>query len=234
LKRSNKELKKINEELDRFVYSASHDLRAPLVSILGLINIASYDENRPKKLEVLEMMRSSVKKLDDFIQDIIYYSRNARLDIKQERINALSIVRECLESYKFIDGADDIQTRLEIDDDLEITIDPGRLRIILNNLISNAIRFKCVRPGEPCFIRISMKMKKKKEVEIQIEDNGIGIEKKHLKKVFEMFYRAKEDKVGSGLGLYIVKETVEKLRGKIDIQSKIRKGTKFTIKLPQN
>ncbi|MEM7548953.1 MAG: PAS domain S-box protein [Bacteroidota bacterium] len=230
LHRSNYELQKINSELDRFVYSASHDLRSPLVSILGLINLSFHKEDDPEKIELLEMMKKSVKKLDDFIQDIIYYSRNARLDVKKEKVKALEIIEDCLENYGFIDGYDEIEKKIEVPSDLLITTDPGRLKIILNNLISNSIRFR--RPGEQRpYIRIAVKSSLK-NLRISVGDNGIGIDKNHIGKVFNMFYRAREEKVGSGLGLFIVKETVDKLDGEITVESKAGAWTKFNIKIP--
>jgi PAS domain S-box-containing protein len=230
LKKSNLELKKTNSELDRFVYSASHDLRAPLVSILGLVNIAMHEESDPKKKELLGMMRKSVHKLDDFIQDIIYYSRNARLAIKREEIELTALVEDCLDSYKFIEGAESVERIVEIKEGFKTYSDSGRLKIILNNLISNAIRFRRNIPDS--FVKVKMNLSKEKFLIIRVEDNGIGISPKHIEKVFDMFYRAKEDKVGSGLGLYIVKETVEKLKGKIDVSSELGKGTKFKIIIP--
>src|SRR5688500_16243322 len=92
LSTKNAELEKINAELDRFVYSASHELRAPLTSVLGLINLAELNLSPENKREYLEMMRTSINKLDSFIQDIIRYSKNSRLELEREKINFSNII----------------------------------------------------------------------------------------------------------------------------------------------
>jgi len=228
LKSSNQELKKINSELDRFVYSVSHDLRAPLVSVLGLINLAKVEKDNENKAKYVDMMEGSVKKLDNFIQDIINYSRNARTVIKKEKINCEQIANEGFECMQYLEGADSISKIIEVDNNLTFRSDPSRLKIVLNNLISNAVRFHRKDIERP-FIAVRFKQADPDHIKIEVEDNGLGIHREHVDKIFEMFYRAEDSIQGSGLGLYIVKETVEKLGGTITVSSEVNKGTIFTI-----
>ena len=107
--------------------------------------------------------------------------------------------------------------------------DYERLRMVVNNLVSNSIRYKAY--GRAPHIEFEVNVNKDKAV-IKVIDNGIGIEENHLEKVFEMFYRATDKNVGSGLGLFIVKETVEKLEGSITISSQLNNGTEVSIVLP--
>jgi PAS domain S-box-containing protein len=227
---NNQELQKINEELDRFVYSTSHDLRAPLTSVLGLINIA-LSENDPKLIQqFLLRMKNSIIKLDNFIQDIVNYSRNSRLEIEPVEISFEKKIKEIINELQFMEGAENIQFRTSISESVAFYSDNSRINVILNNLISNAIKYRD-RAKSDHTVHISIETNSKKAI-IKIEDNGQGIPPQYQKKVFQMFFRASEKSTGSGLGLYIVKEMVDKLKGTIKLQSEPGKGAIFTIELP--
>lgn len=230
LKSKNEELKKINEELDRFVYSASHDLRAPLTSLLGLINIAQTDHYINGIAEHLELMKRSVLKLDSFIIDIINYSRNARLDLEVSEIVLEDLIKETLDNLRYISYADKIQKFVQVKQVVPLYSDSKRIGILLSNLISNAIRYHNLIISDP-YIKVTGSVTKKETV-IEIIDNGKGIGKQYLNNIFEMFFRASDDSKGSGLGLYIVKETVNKLNGTVDVRSEIGVGSTFTITFP--
>jgi PAS domain S-box-containing protein len=226
----NEELKKINIQLDRFVYSAGHDLRAPLMSVLGLINIAQMDPTPSKKDEYMELMRRSINKLDNFIKDIINFSRNSRTEIINERINFNTQIQEILDSLSNFKGIEAFETNVTVDENAPFYTDAKRLSIILNNLISNAIRYSDPYKKQS-YVHIAVTTTLT-EAHISVEDNGIGIEEEHLEKIFNMFYRATESMSGSGLGLYIVKETIDMLGGKVQVASIVGKGTTFTLTLP--
>lgn len=230
LQEQNEELKKINSELDRFVYSASHDLKAPLASVLGLINIAKIEKDPQMLVPYLEMMEQSIRKLDRFIKDIIDYSRNSRLQVAHEPIDLQQIIEEVYEDLNYLEKSLFIKKNIRIQAEVPFYSDSRRIRIILSNLISNAINYHNIRKLNP-FINIEVNITNK-EAKIEVTDNGSGIANEHLSKIFDMFYRASYDSKGSGLGLYIVKETVQKLGGRINVQSQLGEGTKFTIFLP--
>jgi signal transduction histidine kinase len=231
VERRNAELKKLNEELDRFVYSASHDLRAPLSSVLGLVEIARLETTLEAKQQCLDMINTSVVKLDGFINDIIDYSRNQRIEIKPEHLDIQIEVNEALTDLKFLDKENKIEKIVKIDGDRKFVTDGRRLNVILKNLISNAIRYHNFEQRNP-YIKINISYETDAAI-IAISDNGIGIEQSHLENIFKMFYRADESSKGSGLGLYIVKETIDKLGGKIDVESQLNFGTTFTITIPR-
>lgn len=226
----NAELKKANEELDRFVYSASHDLRAPLTSLLGLINIMELSNHDPEKSTYLNLMKKSVDKLDGFIKDIINYSRNSRLNVQHELIDFEKLIQESYESFNFISGTEKIQFIIEVNTPVPFFSDKQRINILLNNLISNSIKYHRFNQDEP-YIKVKVSVNKK-EARLLIEDNGEGISSKYQQKVFDMFYRASERSKGSGLGLYIVKEIVHKLAGELKLVSKPKVGTRFYITIP--
>lgn len=227
----NEELRKVNSELDRFVYSVSHDLRAPLTSSMGLVNLLKEETSEQLRQEYLFLLNKSLKRLDTFILDIIALSRNARTEVLHEPIDFQEILDEVWESQAYQENAARIDRRSIIRLPRPFHSDPRRLHIILNNLISNAIRYANLYQSIP-FVEIRVS-ESSEAVLIEVEDNGTGIPAEHLDKIFGMFYRAHSNKTGSGLGLYIVKETIEKLKGSIRVVSEVNKGTTFVILLPR-
>ena len=227
----NKELEQANAELDRFVYSATHDLRAPLMSVLGLVNIAEIETKEAGQKKYMDMMKERIQKLDTFIQDIMDFSRNTKSGIKREKIDFDILFDEILSNLKYLSGADKITFTKDIPQGSTFVSDRSRVAIILSNLISNAIKYHNYQSGNP---QIKMVLKDEKDYfEIAISDNGPGIEKEEQPKLFDMFYRASEKSEGSGLGLYIVKEMVEKLKGEISLESTLGEGSTFQIRLPR-
>ncbi len=234
LELQNKELVKVNNELDHFVYRVSHDLRAPLASVLGLISIAKQEKDPEKLKEYLELKEKSVLKLDHFIQDIMNLSKNARSEVVSEAIDFEALIQDIFEGHSYSEQGLRIEKIAEVTQSAPFFSDKERLKIVLSNVISNAIRYSCLF-REKSFVKVSVKLENSPplpwEARIEISDNGQGIPEEHLGRVFDMFYRASAQKAGTGLGLYIVKETVEKLNGKITVHSKAGVGTSFIIKL---
>lgn len=228
----NEELKKINSELDRFVYSASHDLKAPLASILGLIHIAKIEKDINLVIKYMNMMEQSIKKLDCFIKDIIDYSRNARMELLYEEVDIENLIQGIYENLSYLEKSSAIQKYIRIEKHSPCYTDTKRLAIIFNNLLSNAINYHNIHQEKP-FIEVDVYVNHQ-EIKIWVIDNGIGVAQEHLNRIFEMFYRASYDSKGSGLGLYIVKEAVSKLEGQISVHSELGKGTKFEIVLPNH
>lgn len=230
LKRTNQELSKRNNELDNFVYSVSHDLRAPIASVLGLINLARQDADLNMKDTYLEMINNSALQQDHFINEILDQSRNSRLDVKREEIFFQSIIDETFDQLTFPPPEGKIVEKIiTIQQDKPFYCDRWRLKVILNNVISNAIRY---RNGRDPVINVNVEVTEK-GAKVRVEDNGKGIAKEHLDHVCRMFYRATDDGAGSGLGLYIVKETIDKLNGSIKIHSEEGKGTTVQLLIPE-
>ena len=228
----NEELKKTNSELDRFVYSASHDLKAPLASILGLIHIAKIEKDINLVIKYMDMMEQSIMKLDNFIKDIIDYSRNARMEMVCEEVNIEKLVQDIYDNLYYLEKSSAIQKHIRIENQSLCYTDTKRLAIIFNNLLSNAINYHDIHQEKP-FIEVDVCVNHQ-EIKISVMDNGIGVAQEHLNRIFEMFYRASYDSKGSGLGLYIVKEAVNKLDGQISVHSELGEGTKFEIILPNH
>ncbi len=226
----NLQLAKTNEELDRFVYSASHDMRAPLSSLLGLIHL-SEKTDRPEEVGLfLQMMKDRIKTMEGFIKEVTDYSRNTRLNILPTTVKLEAIAREVVQTLAYAIVNKKVRIEVTIDDSLEIITDPNRLKVIISNLISNAYKYHKFDQPDPYIIINALQ--KGDHVLLSVKDNGIGISPEHHTRIFDMFYRASESSEGSGLGLYIVKETLDKLGGSISVQSSASEGSEFTVTLP--
>ncbi len=232
LESKNDELKKINSELDKFVYSVSHDLRSPLLSIKGILNLifktTSLDE---KTQQYLKLAETSVLRLDGTIKEILNYSRNARFEIEYDTFNLIEIIQSVTDDLRFSEESH-VAFLFDMPQELMMKSDKMRLEVILKNLIGNAVKYSR-KDINDAFVKI-MVSKQGNELVLKIEDNGEGIAQENLGKIFDMFYRATSSSVGTGLGLYICKEMVQKLNGKLFVESVLKKGSIFTLILPAN
>ncbi|MGM0581163.1 MAG: sensor histidine kinase [Bacteroidota bacterium] len=231
LEQKNKELGLANDELDHFVYSASHDLKAPLSSILGLINIAKYEIKDENVMDYFVRIENRIERLTLFIKEVIEISRNTRTDIIAEPVDFDNLLDEIIENNIYIEGMEKIKFNKHINFESPIFIDKARMEVILNNLISNAIKYSDPNKKQ-CKIDITAN-KTENELQIIIADNGIGIPKDQQEKVFDMFYRGAQSKEGSGLGLYIVKNMLVKLKGEFNLESTLGEGTSIELKFPR-
>ncbi|MGD1893870.1 MAG: PAS domain S-box protein [Cyclobacteriaceae bacterium] len=185
---SNQHLKKANEELDRFVYSASHDLRAPLTSIMGLIHLSSLEEMSDPVREYLQHMQKSADRLDNFIKDLTHFSRNARLQITSEPIQFDDMITMLFEQYQYMDYQSPVKTYLNIEQSETFCTDKNRLQIALGNVISNAMKYN-LEHAEESYVKVEVKVASG-QATITIRDNGMGIDAEHHDKIFDMFSRA--------------------------------------------
>ncbi len=232
LRKQNEELVKINQELDSFVYNISHNLRAPLMSVLGLLNVAQLDEseNEGPRSKYLPMMEQSILKLDETLREILDYSRNSRGEVTSNKVDFKQLLADCFDRVKYMKGSDVIEKRIDIEESFSFCSDVYRLSVIFNNLISNSIKYRDVIKSLSA-IDIKVIVNESTAI-IYYRDNGIGIDSEHLPRIFDMFFRATTKSEGAGLGLYLVKETVEKLKGKIELASTLGEGVSFTIEIP--
>jgi two-component system, sensor histidine kinase len=230
LQNKNRELDQTNRELDRFVYSVSHDLSAPLKSILGLVNISRITNEPKDHVQYLAQIEASVRKLESFITEILDYSKNNRQQIVGEQIKLTELCNEILENLKFNEDFKTVKVDFTELAHPEIVQDKMRVKIILNNLLTNAVKFQKRVPGHEPVIKVSTR-KKGEKVVIEIEDNGEGIRNEMQSRIFDMFFRGSESAKGSGLGLYIAREAASRINGNISFRSEYGKGSVFTVEL---
>jgi signal transduction histidine kinase len=230
LRIQNEELKQTNAELDRFVYSVSHDLTAPLKSILGLVNVSRMVNPNAELISYLNKIQTSVLKLEGFIKDILNYSRNNRIEVVKEEIDLYEMCNQIVEAVKFHHLSHNVNVDLSGTENQKVISDRSRLLIILNNIITNAIKYQKRNDNHKPQVKIYL-IQEIKSTAIVVEDNGEGIPPEVLPQIFKMFFRGSLGSQGSGLGLYIAKGACEKIGGKILVESELGKGSRFTVKL---
>ncbi len=227
-KKTEKELMETNQELDTFFYKASHDLKGPLASVMGIVNLARLEFPDHEIDKYFGMIETSVKRLDRTLMDLIEIARTRQGSSKLTLINIKELVEETLISLKHFPGYNHVNFEIRIDISVEITADRVLLFSVLQNLIQNAINYcNQQRP----WVRV-LAYGVSGGIEIEVADNGNGISDSIRNRVFEMFYRGHPDSTGSGLGLFIVKNALEKMKGRIKFESKDGEGTTFTVFIP--
>jgi two-component system response regulator PhcR len=221
------ELEKTNDELNRFIYSISHELRAPLVSVMGIISLVKMEDLYRSSGEYWELVETCSNKLDYYIQKTLQYYKNNKVVSINAPIDFKKLIHEIVELYSYADK--DTNFIVNIDQEVEFIGDTFRIEVILGNLISNAIKYQKENETHK---KVNIDIKVNKDTaEISIKDNGIGILNEHLEKIFTQFFKSKNHH-GSGLGLFIVKEALNKIDGKISVSSDPIDGTTFKIKIP--
>ncbi len=234
LKEQNNQILKINKELDSFIYSISHSLRGPLSTVSGLLSLAEIEnkQNNQSVKELHEMMSTCIKRLDNTLSQMVDQSRNSHLDIKPDAVDFDALLNKCFKNVAYMNGSDQIHTTTINTSKAPFYCDHYRLEVIFNSILSNVIKYRDTEK-EKCALLIQI-VCTTETAAISFKDNGIGIPKKYLHKIYNMFYRASEKSDGAGLGLYIVKEFVEKLKGTVTVVSTEHEGTTVTVILPNS
>lgn len=222
-------LNKENKELDSFLSNTSHDLRTPIASILGLTYLGKMELQEEKARSFMNMIEERIKKLDLVIGDILSLSRSKKVDLKIEELDFAKLLDETISDIRFNKGVSAIQLDYHEGPNDLFKSDYNQMKIILNNLMANAVKYHNLDQPNP-YIRVSFK-RIKNVVEIAVQDNGQGIARENIPKIFDMFYRASNGTEGTGLGLYIVQEALTKINGIILVDSELGKGSTFKILL---
>jgi PAS domain S-box-containing protein len=235
LEEKNSELKRINLDLDNFIYTASHDLRSPITNIEGLIGYLKEELTEMKCMnaeteEILQRVISSVDRFKHTIQDLTEISRlhkNFSESASDEIIDIQEVYDDILADMGYPTKKDGIfiQTNFQVH---QLRFSKKNFRSVLFNLISNSLKYKA--PDRDCIIRIHTRLEEP-YVRLSVEDNGLGIHKRHHAQLFTMFKRFHDHVQGTGVGLYMVKRIVENAGGKIEVASAEGAGTRFNLYL---
>ena len=220
---------KMNDELDLFAYHVSHDVRSPISSILGLASLAQMECTDEASKKYIAMINDRAVNLDKFISQVLALYRN-KSSIGKESINFEELINHILSEIRSEYSLDQIDIRVIGDPTISLSTDRPRLHVILKNIITNSVIFQRMNCSKHA-ITISLH-KNQKGIQISIEDNGHGIKEEHMPNVFKMFFRGSEKSKGSGLGLYIARQFLNRLGGSIFIRSIYDQGTMITIQLP--
>ena len=195
-----------------------------------MIDIYRNEDSIDVKEQCIDRIQTSILRLDDLVQELLSISRNDRVSDDHVVINLMDEINNSIESYYNATDTDNLSIITKVRHHKKFKSDATRVRIILNNIISNAIKYRSFDRVKS-FIKIIAEVSEK-EVNLTIEDNGDGIEHSKLPHIFDMFYRATEKSGGSGLGLYIVKKVADKLKATVDVSSQELEGTIFNITIP--
>ena len=228
LKENNLKLAQANKELDRLVYSISHDLRAPINSMKGLVGLAKREGNTDAIKPYFTMMEKSLLQQEAFVRKTIELAKESRTEVIKEIVDMDQVIEEIVNLHRHMPEAEGISFKTAIGVK-KVFSDKHHLEVILRNLVSNAIKYH--DPGKSDkFIKIETSSKLD-EVRIEVSDNGVGIDSDYQSRVFDMFFMSAKHEKGTGLGLYIVNEMVSKLGGKVLIRSKLGEGSTFSVLL---
>jgi len=223
----NDELQKAYNELDKFSYSVTHDMRGPLLSILGAVEAAQHMEEITEIRKMLLLMKESVRNLDDFIQSIHDYYNLNRGELQIKEIDFNEIVGEQIKIFNFTYLVSDVKFNTSIEQKEIFRADKVSIKLILNNLLSNAFKYQ-KKDNKEKLVDLKILVENGKAI-IEVTDNGVGIDQNYIGDIFNMFFRASAQEVGSGFGLYNVKAAVTKLNGKITVDSEINQGTSIKV-----
>lgn len=219
-----------NAELDTFVYRASHDLRGPISSLLGLYQIVQYEVKDEKALAFFEMFNKQILRLNEIILALINLTKIKETKSGQVQINFMDIINDVIDSFRHLNEFSNIKFKIKVNIKKDFMSDKGMITTIIQNLVENAIKYS--KKTVAAIVDIHVESHGDNLLTIKVKDNGIGIAADVQNRVFDMFFRGNEISRGSGLGLYILKNAVDKLKGRIVLKSKENVGTTFTIELP--
>jgi signal transduction histidine kinase len=219
-----------NQQLEVFVYKASHDIKGPLRSIMGLTQLGLHDVQDAGAQEYFQHIHRSTKRLDNLLMDLLKLTRTKQAKIEKEPLEVAPLVDEAIQSFGNSPNFSRMQFELEIEEGLHINSDEKMLYSVIQNFVENGIKYADLDKAQPQLKVSARYNEQEKSVDLVFEDNGLGIEKEHLPKIFDMFYKIDPQSDGTGLGLHIVKLSIEKLGGTLHVRSARGKGSCFTIR----
>jgi len=228
----NIELKKLNKELNGIIYSITHDFRSPILALKGLVELIKETDQLNERFEgFLNHIISSIDLLDKQIIDIYNFVKNSNAELQFDAVNLEELVNEIFNTVRYAVPYP-IELKINIEEKAILHTDVYRLKIVLNNLISNAVKYSCNLDNK-AFVEFVAKVNAT-NCSFYVRDNGEGIPPHLQDKVFEIYFRANNKTTGTGLGLFICSEAVRKLGGSIQLESTPGQGSVFSVNIPNN
>ena len=226
----NKKLTTLNNEFDLVIQGLSHDLKSPIHSIKGILELKNLEPESISEEYLLNQMTKAINRLDIITNDLLGIVFNNRTDLDIESVKLSDIINDCITEQEESGSTPDINWIRSYNQKGTFNTDVKRIKMILRNLLNNAVKYQDPNK-EVKEVNVQFKTDSQFAV-ISIRDNGIGMKTEQLDKIFDIFYRVGYDNKGIGLGLHIIKQTVERLNGKIDVKSNFGEGSEFTLTLP--
>ncbi len=216
-----------NNELELFVYKASHDIKGPLRSIIGLTQIGIQDVKDAAAQEYFGHIHKSTQRLDNLLADLLRLTKAKQAEVEKQVLNLPVMVSEIIHSFKNIRYFEKVRIEVDIQEGIHFESDEKMMYSVIQNFVENGIKY-CDPDKEDPFLHITVQQEEGKTTFL-FRDNGLGVEAEHLPKIFDMFYKINPNSDGTGLGLHIVKVTIEKLGGTIKVNSRSGSGSLFTL-----
>ena len=227
IKEAKENLKLANDELEIYVYKASHDLRGPLASILGLINVGRLSIKDQNSKELFNMLETAATRLDLTLSELVKGMKIKDVHVFDDIIDFEEIIKDVLKMFNHFPGYNWVKISIDVSVSKDFISNRFIIETIFQNLIENAIKYQKLN-DKNSFLKINV-LQDGDKIDIRVEDNGIGIEKSIQNKIFDMYFRGTDASSGTGLGLYLVKKSVEKLKGELNLSSTLGKGTTFQV-----
>lgn len=231
-KKKEEELRKKNDELNSFIYRVSHDIKGPLSSVLGLIYLAKSEIDEPEAVsEYINLIEQSANRLDRIIGELLELSSINQEDIKYSSVQIGQLIEAILQSLAYTPEYQDVKFTVEIKTSPVVMVKKMLVKTVLQNLIHNAILYKNYEIKEH---KVTIRFEEDEtDYFMSVTDNGIGMNRNMQENIFKMFFRGDRSSKGTGLGLYIVKSSVEAMGGTIEVKSKPNQGTIFKVAFPK-
>lgn len=225
-----KELQETNAELDKFTYSVTHDIRGPVVSMLSALQLINGMDDISEIKELVGMMERSAEKVKELINNIHSYHHLKRGSLNIQEIQFHELLKGLIPLHQVDANINKVLITTHIVQEDAFSSDLTLLQLVFNNLLTNAIKYHRKEEMDRV-VNVDIQVAEG-AANIVVEDNGIGIDPLYTEKIFDMFFRATKQNIGSGFGLYNVKDALKKLNGTILVESIVEKGTKFIINIP--
>jgi|Deesub1362A_J573_1020465.scaffolds.fasta_scaffold06812_3 signal transduction histidine kinase len=234
LKRAYEELKTLDETKRNIIANVSHELRTPITIVRGAIDLTADEDDAQKRREILKTARDALTRLDTIVEELLQAARmeRARVILEHKPVDIAEVITQVSEEFKPLLEMRKLKLKLNLAENLPpVSGDRRMLRLVVRNLLSNAIKFN--REGGEVLVEA---VRKNGTLEVCVSDTGIGIPEDKLNRIFDRFYQVDASPTrrygGMGLGLAIVKEVVEAHGGRVSVESKLGKGSRFCITLP--
>ena len=222
-------LKNTNQELNTLIYRASHDLRGPVSTISGLVNVANIRVQDPESISFFTMINTSVLKLDQILKKLFLVSEIKQSDLTLEVLNVRQMIQTVLDGLSLEIEQKQVEVSLDADPDYIFNMDAKLFETIVKNVLDNTLIYGRKHGS---IVKITV-WQEEGTLFLSIWDNGKGIKAEHVEKVFDMFYKASDLSKGNGLGLYIAKKAVVLMGGQIQIKSVENEFTQVDISIPE-
>jgi signal transduction histidine kinase len=229
VKERTRELQEKNTQLDTFVYKASHDIKGPLKSVIGLTKVGMKDSSDAVAQEYFKHILKSTNRLDGLLSEFLSMTKVQQAEVTKVPIDFKELVDEVQEGFRNFEGYEKVNFDIQVTGSNDFLCDRQLLYSIIQNMIENAIKYRDDEKKD-CYLKIRIDNSSSK-AKMEFADNGLGIPKEMQDKIFDMFFKVNESSNGTGLGLHMVKIAIEKLKGRISVNSAPAKGSTFLIEL---